>query len=38
VCIPSLPEIRDWDNYVAAEALVAKNCSRDRPAARYHGA
>lgn len=38
VCIPSLSEIRDWDNYVAAEALVAKNCSRDRPAARYHGA
>lgn len=38
VCIPSLPEIRDWDNYVAAEALVAKNCSRNRPAARYHGA
>lgn len=38
VCIPSLPEIRDWDNYVAAEALVAKNCSRDRPAARYHDA
>jgi uncharacterized protein len=38
VCIPSLPEIRDWDNYVAAEALVAKNCSRERPAARYHGA
>ncbi len=38
VCIPSLPEIRDWDNYVAAEALVAKNCSRARPAARYHGA
>jgi short-subunit dehydrogenase len=38
VCIPSLPEIRDWDNYIAAEALVAKNCSRDRPAARYHGA
>lgn len=37
VCIPSLPEVRDWDNYVAAEALVAKNCSRDRPAARYHG-
>lgn len=38
VCIPSLPEIRDWDNYVAAEALVAKNCSRDRTAPRYHGA
>jgi uncharacterized protein len=38
VCIPSLPEVRDWDNYAAAEALVAKNVSRDQPAARYHGA
>jgi short-subunit dehydrogenase len=38
VCIPSLPDMREWDNYVAAEALVAKDCSRDRPAARYHGA
>lgn len=38
VCIPSLPEIRDWDNYVAAEALVARNCSRDRTAPRYRGA
>lgn len=38
VCIPSLPEVRDWDNYTAAEALVAQNTSRDRPAARYHGA
>ena len=38
VCIPSLPEVRDWDNYRAAEGLVAKNVSRDHPAARYHGA
>jgi short-subunit dehydrogenase len=38
VCIPSLPEVRNWDNYVAAEALVAKDASHDRPAARYHGA
>lgn len=38
VCIPSLPDIRNWDNYVAAEALVAKDASRDKPAPRYHGA
>lgn len=38
VCIPSLPDTRAWDNYVAAEALVAKDCSRDTPAARYRGA
>lgn len=38
VCIPSLPEVRDWDNYVAAEGLVAKNVSHDSPAPRYHGA
>jgi uncharacterized protein len=37
VCIPSLPDVRTWDNYVAAEALVAKDCSRDRSAPRYHG-
>lgn len=38
VCIPSLPEIRDWDNYVAAERQVAAGASRDKPAVRYHGA
>lgn len=38
VCIPSLPEVRNWDNYVAAEALIAKDASHDKPAPRYHGA
>lgn len=37
VCIPSLPEVADWDSYVAAEQAVAANVSRDRIAARYHG-
>jgi hypothetical protein len=37
VCIPSLPDIRDWDAYVAAEAGVWSNVSRDRVAPRYHG-
>ena len=39
VCIPSLPEVRDWEAYVAAERAVAANTSRDRAAARYrqHG-
>jgi short-subunit dehydrogenase len=36
VCIPSLPDIRDWDAYVAAEARIAPNSSRDRTADRYH--
>ena len=35
VCIPSLPEISDWDSYVAAEARLAQNVSRNVPAARY---
>ena len=35
VCIPSVPDIADWDAYVAAEAKVAENASRDRPAERY---
>ena len=35
VCIPSLPEIRDWDAYVAAERQVSAGASRDRAAARY---
>lgn len=35
VCIPSLPDIADWDAYVAAEGKVAANASRDRPASRY---
>ncbi|MBB3911092.1 SDR family NAD(P)-dependent oxidoreductase [Sphingomonas desiccabilis] len=36
VCIPSLPDIRDWDAYLAAEAKIAPNSSRDRTADRYH--
>lgn len=36
VCIPSLPDISDWDAYVAAEAKIAPNSSRDRIADRYH--
>ncbi|MFV0624129.1 SDR family NAD(P)-dependent oxidoreductase [Sphingomonas sp. ac-8] len=36
VCIPSLPDIRDWDALVTAEARIAPNASRDRPAERYH--
>ena len=36
VCIPSLPEIADWEDYVEAERTIAANVSRDRPAARYH--
>ncbi|MBP1807417.1 SDR family NAD(P)-dependent oxidoreductase [Rubellimicrobium aerolatum] len=35
VYIPSLPEVRDWEAYVAAERAVAAGASRDRPAARY---
>jgi uncharacterized protein len=38
VCIPSLPDVRDWDAYVAAEQALVPKVSRDRPAARYHGA
>jgi short-subunit dehydrogenase len=36
VCIPSLPDIRDWDAYAAAEQKLAANVSRDRIAPRYH--
>lgn len=36
VCIPSLPDIRDWEAYMAAEAKIAPNSSRDRTADRYH--
>lgn len=36
VCIPSLPDIRDWDAYVAAEQALVPNVSRDRIASRYH--
>lgn len=36
VCIPSVPDITDWDAYVAAEQQLSANASRDKPAARYH--
>ena len=36
VCIPSVPEIADWDAYVAAERRLEANASHDRPAPRYH--
>jgi uncharacterized protein len=35
VCIPSLPDIKDWEAYVAAERGIAPNVSRDRIAPRY---
>ena len=35
VCIPSLPDMKDWDAYVAAETKLTENTSRDRVAARY---
>lgn len=38
VCIPSLPDIATWDAYVAAERACWADVSRDKPAARYHGA
>jgi short-subunit dehydrogenase len=36
VCIPSLPDITDWEKYLAAEAAVASDVSRDHIAKRYH--
>lgn len=35
VCIPSLPDVADWEGYAAAEARVAAGVSRDRIAPRY---
>jgi short-subunit dehydrogenase len=35
VCFPSLPDIKDWDAYVAAERQIAGGASRDKPASRY---
>jgi uncharacterized protein len=35
VCIPSLPDIKDWDAYVAAERAINPQVSRDRIAPRY---
>lgn len=36
VCIPSLPDVADWEAYVEAERRLAANVSKDRPASRYH--
>ncbi len=36
VCIPSLPDVADWEALEAAEAKIAPNASRDRVAERYH--
>lgn len=35
VCIPSLPDVRDWEAYVAAERALMGNVSRQHPAERY---
>ncbi len=35
VCIPSLPDVRDWEGYVSAEQAIMPNVSRDRLADRY---
>lgn len=35
VCIPSLPDVRDWETYVQAEQKLMGNVSRDHIAERY---
>lgn len=35
VCIPSLPDIATWEDYIGAEAKLAPLVSRDHVAARY---
>lgn len=35
VCIPSLPEPKDWEAYIEAERQLQKNVSRDELATRY---
>lgn len=35
VTIPSLPDVRDWDNFVAAGRALDPNLSHSKPAARY---
>lgn len=35
VCIPSLPDVKDWDAYHAAERAMAPNLSHDHIARRY---
>jgi len=36
VCIPSLPDIRDWNAFVEVESKIAANGSRNHTAPRYH--
>lgn len=38
ITLPSLPEIADWDRFLAAEAKVTQGLSLDRSAERYHEA
>lgn len=35
VTIPSLPDVRDWERFVAARLALEPNLSRRKPAARY---
>jgi len=35
VTIPSLPDVRDWNNFVAARLALGPNLSHRKPAARY---
>jgi hypothetical protein len=35
VTIPSLPDARDWNNFVAARLALGPNLSHSKPAARY---
>jgi hypothetical protein len=35
VTIPSLPDVRDWNNFVAARLALGPNLSLSKPAARY---
>tara|TARA_R110002020_G_scaffold15555_24_gene55329 strand:- start:13405 stop:14208 length:804 start_codon:yes stop_codon:yes gene_type:complete len=36
VTIPSLPDLADWDAFLAARAALGPNLSHDHPASRYH--
>jgi hypothetical protein len=35
VTIPSLPDVENWDAFVAARKVLGPNLSRAKPAARY---
>src|SRR5471030_2832206 len=37
ICTPSLPDLKDWDAYQAAERTMAPNLSHDHIAERYKG-